>query len=268
MTDFATALNQLWPNGDEKIAGLRAGMIETAGAVFEKHGIISKLVLAHIMAQASHECGAGHDVEENLSYTAQRICAVWPSRFGSPADALPYQRNPRALGNKVYGSRMGNRPGTDDGYNFRGRGGCQTTGRDGYAALAKATGLDLLNNPGLVNDPKNFMECLVAEFILCGCLPYAQKDAVVEVSGMLNVGHVVAADKIIGLPEREVWLKKWKDANVPVPARVIISTAPAHPLPDLPDPPMTKVPAPQSTSKPPGWAAFFLAILSALFKRK
>src|SRR5205823_14546727 len=69
---FADALMRLWPNGDEKIPGLRAGMIASAPAVFAKYGITTPLLVAHVMAQGSLECGAGHEVIENLSYSAQR----------------------------------------------------------------------------------------------------------------------------------------------------------------------------------------------------
>jgi hypothetical protein len=56
------ALLRLWPNGDVKIAGLRAGIIAAAPLVFAKYGIATPLLAAHVMAQISHECGAGHDV--------------------------------------------------------------------------------------------------------------------------------------------------------------------------------------------------------------
>jgi putative chitinase len=59
MTDFSTALTRLWPHGDDKIPGLRAGMIASAPAVFARYGITTPLLVAHVMAQGSHECGAG-----------------------------------------------------------------------------------------------------------------------------------------------------------------------------------------------------------------
>jgi predicted chitinase len=34
-----------------------------------KYGVDLPLILAHVMAQISHECGAGHDVVENPNYT-------------------------------------------------------------------------------------------------------------------------------------------------------------------------------------------------------
>ncbi|MEA2940002.1 MAG: putative chitinase [Bradyrhizobium sp.] len=56
---FGGALMRLWPNGDQKIPGLRAGIIENAASVFQRHGITTPLLAAHVMAQISHECGAG-----------------------------------------------------------------------------------------------------------------------------------------------------------------------------------------------------------------
>jgi putative chitinase len=215
---FVNTLYKLWPNGDEKIPGLRDGIAASAQAVFRKHGIDSPLLVAHVMAQISHECGAGHDVVENLNYTAGRMMQVWPSRFPTMAAAAPYAGNPRALANKVYNGRMGNAAGSDDGWNFRGRGASQTTGREGYARLAKATGLDVLNHPDLVNDPQRFLECGVADFILCGCLPFARADDVLNVTRRLNGGTV-------GLAQRQMWLAKWKAALGTAP--IVFSSAPA-----------------------------------------
>jgi putative chitinase len=233
---FVNTLYKLWPNGDEKIPGLRDGMAASAQAVFRKYGIDSPLLAAHAMAQISHECGAGHDVVENLNYTAGRMMQVWPSRFPTMAMAAPYAGNPRALANKVYNGRMGNAVGSDDGWNFRGRGASQTTGREGYARLAKATGLDLVNHPDLVNDPSRFLECGVADFVLCGCLPFAKADDVVNVTRRLNGGTV-------RLAQRQAWLAKWKAAlgSAPIvfgPAAV----AARKPAPVSPPPPAASQP--------------------------
>jgi putative chitinase len=157
------------------------------------------------MAQVSHECGAGREVVENLNYTARRMMQVWPSRFSSLAGAQAFARNPKALANKVYNGRMGNRPGSDDGWTYRGRGAVQTTGREGYRRLAETTGLDVLNDPDLVNDPAHFLECGVADFIACGCVPFATADDLVGVTKRLNGGT-------IGLAARAVWLERWKAA--------------------------------------------------------
>ena len=139
---------------------------------------------------------------------------VWPSRFPSYASAWPYANNPRKLADKVYNGRMGNRPGSDDGYDFRGRGAPQTTGREGYAKLAEKTGLDLLNNPDLINDPAHFLECGVADFIICGCLPYCSPRPGLPDGDIRGVTHHLNGG-YIGLSQRQAWFAKWKAALRP-----------------------------------------------------
>lgn len=200
---FINSLYNLWPNGDEKITGLRDGIAVSAEGVFAKYGIYSSLLVAHVMAQISHECGAGHDVVENLNYSAERMPQVWPLRFPTIASAKPYAHNPQALANKVYNGRMGNAPGSNDGWNFRGRGGSQTTGREGYERVAKQTGLDVVNDPDILLDPRYFLLCSVSDFVNCGCLPFAKADDIVNVTKRLNGGT-------IGLDQRKDWLARWK----------------------------------------------------------
>ena len=202
---FINILFNLWPDGDKHIPGLRNGIAAAVPTVFPKYGITTPLLVAHLMAQISHECGAGLEVEENLSYSAQRMTQVWPSRFPTIASAIPYAHNPRQLANKVYNGRMGNALNSNDGWNYRGRGATQTTGRAGYNALGQKIGLDLLKSPDLVNDPSRFLECGAADFVLCGCLPWAEQDNVLQVTKHLNGGTV-------GLSERVAWLHRWKVA--------------------------------------------------------
>ena len=47
--------------------------------------------IAAFLAQIAHESGEMRRLVENLNYsTAKRICAVWPKRFPTQADAAPY----------------------------------------------------------------------------------------------------------------------------------------------------------------------------------
>lgn len=263
-TSFGAALMRLWPNGDEKVKGLRAGIIASAPAVFAKYGINNPLVLAHLMAQISHECGAGHDVVENLSYSPIRMTQVWPSRFPNTSAAAPYANNPRALANKVYNGRMGNRTGSDDGWNFRGRGASQTTGREGYERVFKNTGLDVVNHPDILIDPQFFLLCGVADFINCGCLPYAKADDILNVTKRLNGGTV-------GFDQRVHWLKKWKEASVPIPVGPMIALPVESPKPNIIT--MTTIstkPAPPSITNPAKGSigAWIASVFSSIFKRK
>ncbi len=93
---------------------------------------------AHFFGQCHHESGGFKRFVENLNYSsASRIRAVWPSRFPTDESAAPYVRNPEALANKVYGGRMGNtEPG--DGWNFRGHGPIQLTGRGMFEAFSES----------------------------------------------------------------------------------------------------------------------------------
>jgi len=197
MMAFVNALFNLWPHGDKLIPGLRDGIAAAAPVIFPKY--------SHVMAQISLECNAGLEVVENLNYSAPRMCEVWPSRFPTINSAIPYAHNPRLLANKVYNGRMGNALNSNDGWNYRGRGATQTTGHDGYKALGAKLGLDLLTDPDLVNDPAHFLECGVADFILCGCLPWALQNNIVQVTKHLNGG-------LTGLADRIAWFKHWSVA--------------------------------------------------------
>jgi putative chitinase len=203
-------MHAMWPQGDNNVPGLVEGIVATSAVVFPKYGLDSDLVIAHGMAQFSHECGAGTEMKENIKYTARRACEVWPSRFRDETDCFAKVGSfagdpdfPIKLIDNVYGGRNGNRPGTHDGSTFIGRGLSQVTGRGNYVALGAKVGLDLVNRPDLVSDPRNALECGVADFILCGCLPFAQSDDVSGVTKHLNGGFT-------GLDERKLWLARWK----------------------------------------------------------
>lgn len=207
-------LNKLWPHGDSKIPGLRAAMVAQAPEVFAKWKFDTDDIVAIFFGQVSEECGAGTEVVENLNYTAKRMMAVWPSRFPTLASALPYAGSPQKLANKVYNGRMGNRPNSDDGYTYRGRGATQTTGHDGYAALAEVTGLDLLGNPDLVNDVRYFLESAAADFVKCGCLPFARRGDIEGVTHHLNGG-------LTNLASRKAWTAKFRSAMAVVVAKPV-----------------------------------------------
>lgn len=111
--------------------------LDPINAALDRWGIDTPARVAHFLAQVGVESGGLARVEENLSYSAERLMTVWPSRFKTLAAAQAYARNPEALANKVYGGRMGStQPG--DGWRYRGRGLKQLTGRNNYKEYAEA----------------------------------------------------------------------------------------------------------------------------------
>jgi putative chitinase len=190
--------------------GIIQGMINTA-SVLTKFGINTPLRMAHFMAQISEETGSGKNMVENLNYSAENMMNVFPSRFPTLASTQGFIRNERAFGNKVYNGRMGNRVGSDDGFNFRGRGVLQITGRDKYGTIGKSLGLDLVNNPDLAIVPQNILPIGATVFVKHGCLPECDRDNVVQVSARINLGHpLTKPQKINGLEERKRQLVIWK----------------------------------------------------------
>lgn len=110
-----------------------------------------------LLPQVLHETSMLTRMDENLSYTPERLCVVWPGRFPTLASALPYAHSPQKLANLVYGGRMGNCD-TGDGFRYRGRGPLMLTGRAGYRLAGELVGQDLETVPDLAAQPRFGLE--------------------------------------------------------------------------------------------------------------
>ena len=116
-----------------------------------KFGIDTPLRLAHFLAQCGHESGGFRLTKENLNYSAKGLNGIFKKYFPTLESALPYERKPEKIANKVYGGRMGNGPeASGDGAKFCGRGYIQLTGKDNYTAFGKSIGEDVCANPQVV----------------------------------------------------------------------------------------------------------------------
>ena len=123
-------------------------MIPDTAAKFQ---INTPLRLAHFLAQCGHESGGFKATQENLNYSAKGLNGIFKKYFPTLESALPYERKPEKIANKVYGGRMGNGlEASGEGYKFRGRGYIQLTGKENYTAFGKAIGEDILANPDKV----------------------------------------------------------------------------------------------------------------------
>ena len=120
-------------------------------AVAEKFQIDSALRLAHFLAQCGHESGGFRLTKENLNYSAKGLNGTFKKYFPTLDSAVPYERKPEKIANKVYGGRMGNGPeSSGDGSKFCGRGYIQLTGKDNYTAFGKSINEDMSANPDKV----------------------------------------------------------------------------------------------------------------------
>jgi putative chitinase len=149
----------------------RDGVINAIGAsaakAFPVYGLdLSAPRLSEIVAQTCNETGGYRLFEENLKYSVKAIRACWPNRFPTDAAAAPFAWDPAdadredmALAARAYGQRMGNLPATldtddqEDGWQYRGRGMLQLTGRANYSLFGGLTGLPLIEHPELAADP-------------------------------------------------------------------------------------------------------------------
>ncbi len=202
--------------------------LENGDALFAKYGITTPIRLAHFFAQIMHESGALTIREESLNYTAQRMTQVWPSRFPTIASAEPFAHNPQALANKVYNGRMGNASGSNDGWNYRGRGLMQTTGREGYRRMGKLSGVDFEGHPDLVMSAEHALKPALAEWGAGNCNQMADHDDIRGITKFINGGYT-------GLAEREALLRRIKPVIHDV---TLVPGAPAMPPVAQPRPPV------------------------------
>lgn len=158
-------------------------------------GITTPRRIAAFLAQCSIESAGFRVLEENLHYSAERLCQVWPGRFPTLASALGCARDPEALANFVYGERMGNTA-PDDGWRYRGAGLLQLTGKDNYARFAMFT-----KQP--VDDMPNYVRTVAGAAMSAAWFwsdrklnYFADGWAITSLSQRVNGGAMSAADRI------------------------------------------------------------------------
>lgn len=183
--------------------------------------------LCHFMAQIAHETGGFTILREDLSYrSTARLRQVWPARFRSKTDGelKPLLRDPRKLGDAVYAGRMGNtQPG--DGYDYRGGGFLQTTGKGAVKRYCERLGLD--PSPSLLDDHSVTLQFACIEWVDAKCNQYADENDLTKVSKAINTGSATGSVKPVGMASRQKWFAKawgiWGEKGKP-------DTPPAEPM--------------------------------------
>lgn len=102
---------------------------------FEKFKINTCRRKAHFFGQVRVETDLV-TLTENLKYSEDTLFTSDLAYYkGNRERSRNDARNEKSIGNNAYGSRLNNRAGTDDGYNFRGRGFIMVTGRVNYTSF-------------------------------------------------------------------------------------------------------------------------------------
>ncbi|MBI6911028.1 glycoside hydrolase family 19 protein [Pseudomonas palleroniana] len=158
-------LLQILPN-----AGRQAGVfVPVLNAAMGRYGIVGTARAAAFIAQVGHESG-------QLRYVRE----IW----GPTAQQLGYEER-ADLGNTVPG----------DGSKFRGRGLIQITGRANYAACGDALGLDLINNPQLLELPQHAAMSAAWFWSTKGLNTLADQGELVKITRRINGGVNGLADR-------------------------------------------------------------------------
>jgi predicted chitinase len=141
----------------------------------------SKQAQANVMANVEKESNFKPRSEELGKYSAKTLYKLYGPpgapdgqpvggknkvRFQTMDEAQAVvSKGPEAVGDVIYGGRMGNdKPG--DGFKYRGRGFIQITGKENYDKIGKIIGVDLVNNPDLANDADVAAKIIPAYFKL------------------------------------------------------------------------------------------------------
>jgi predicted chitinase len=141
-------------------------------AALTKYGITNPYLRAGVLAVVAKE--SAFIPKNEISYAGtsnSRIREVFGSRVSglSEAQLTALKKDPRAFFNRIYGGgfaigrQLGNTQ-PNDGYNYRGRGFNQNTGRGNYTMLTNKSGIDLVSNPDRMNDPAVAAEALAIYF--------------------------------------------------------------------------------------------------------
>ncbi|MBT9303318.1 glycoside hydrolase family 19 protein [Pseudomonas sp. TAE6080] len=144
-------------------AGRQAGVfVPVLNTAMSRFAIVTPQRITAFIAQVGHESGQLRYVREIWGPTAQQ------AGYEGRAD----------LGNTVKG----------DGPKYRGRGLIQITGRANYAACGEALGLDLINQPELLEQPQHAAMSAAWFWSTKGLNTLADKGEFVKITRRVNGG--------------------------------------------------------------------------------
>lgn len=180
---------------------------DTAAVMMKDLGIGSIIEYCHFIAQIQHESGNFIAGRENLNYGEDGLLATFPHYFSSH-DAHLYARQPEKIANRVYANRMGNQSEVSgDGWEYRGTGALQLTGKANLQAYLSSVGLPLDTDPNVLLQPEHYFRTAKFYFDTNQVWQYCTSDdslCILKVSKKINLGNADSIRKPIGYDERVI----------------------------------------------------------------
>lgn len=188
-------------------------------SILPNFSINTPLRVAAFLSQVGHESGGLALLEENLNYSAEALANVWPKRYAKTLQngvyaknsvgrylpstlALEIARKPVLIASNTYANRMGNGSvESQEGWEYRGRGLLQLTGKANYAELTLNTGIDFVSNPDLLKQPVYALISACMYWKKNRLNRFADKKDIESLSKAINGG-------IIGLEHRKALYEK------------------------------------------------------------
>jgi len=171
----------------------------------KKAGIATEPRVCEFLGVAAHETQGFTLIRERTSWTPKQLCTLWPTRFKTQLDPriLACGRDEVKLANLVYSGRedIGNRGG-DDGYNYRGGGWFQATGRENYRRAGLAIGTPLEENPQFIEYCDISLRAAIWEWLRKDCNRYADRGYTRAINNAINRGNAFSSKDPIGWESR------------------------------------------------------------------
>lgn len=181
-TITAAQLERIYP-------GANTNFVSFINQYKAEYGITTKAQLCAFLANTLVESGGFNRLRENMNYSGSGLYKTFKNMFLTIDEAKrTAYLGPKAIANKVYGGRLGNGIKNNDGFNYRGGGLIQTTGKKNYSLTGKAIGVDLVNFPDRITDLDIAVKSAMWYWQSNKCGQYADESNFKECTRLINRG--------------------------------------------------------------------------------
>lgn len=165
-------------------------------------GITTRLQLAHFFAQVATETGGIQRLDENLNYKKEQLVKVFKKSI-TEQKASEIAGKPREIANWVYGNKLGNKGRhTNDGWNYRGSGFIQLTGRGNFRERGDDAKLPFETNPELARKPFEGLIAATAYWAANNISDVAASNDIRKVRKLVN------GPAVHGLDAARIWFNR------------------------------------------------------------